>query len=400
MDHEGGLDGPGAKSAVHRMSNQLAKAGLPQASEGLASVMVRLSSGSHPFYSDSVMIGIQEWVHHADGCTRQTSHCKLSNTTVFCADAEAKADEGTGRSKVMPACCTQVCRVETDVKRALQAWSQYRMSGKQPAELYGASQPKKHTLASMWGLRAATEGSRKQARVTTGSPACNTRHDDNRAPQSSRSVQGASSAGLQTTQHLNMAPEDLSPAHLKAAELPASGHAVSATQLHRPSDSAHESALARVGAREDAAQAGEGLDAQAAGSDSEPLDSEHALAPSRMIASGRMQSRGSAGQDTVPYPAEPCNGGSSSHSVQCITTSLRAAVQPGHGKPAAPSNALSVLMASSKTKHAGVASPQSDKNAGPKGPAPKAFQQSSWKDALRQVALNPERCACLPNLTQ
>ena len=304
-----------------------------------------------------------------------------------------------GESKVEPACCTQVCRDEADVKRALQAWSQYRMSGKQPAELYGASQPKKHTLASMWGLRAATEGSRKQAKLTTGSPACNARHNDNCTPQSSRSVQGASSAKLQASKKLAMSPQDLSPAHLKAAELPATGHTVSATELYHASDSAHESALARVGAYEDAAQASEGPDAHAADSDRDPLDSEHASSPSRMIASGRLQSCGSAGQDIVAYPAEPRKG-CSSHSVQCITTSSRAAVQPGHGKHAAPANALSVLMEGSKAKHDGSASPQSDKTARPNGPAPRAFQQSSWKDALRQVALNPERCACLHNLTQ
>jgi len=41
VDHEGGLDGPGAKSAVYRLATQLAKAGRPQASEGLSSIMVR-----------------------------------------------------------------------------------------------------------------------------------------------------------------------------------------------------------------------------------------------------------------------------------------------------------------------------------------------------------------------
>ena len=41
VDHEGGLDGPGAKSAVYRLATQLAKAGRPHASEGLSSVMVR-----------------------------------------------------------------------------------------------------------------------------------------------------------------------------------------------------------------------------------------------------------------------------------------------------------------------------------------------------------------------
>lgn len=46
VDHEGGLDGPKAKQAVYRMGSQLAKAGPPQASEGLSSVMVRLRSCS------------------------------------------------------------------------------------------------------------------------------------------------------------------------------------------------------------------------------------------------------------------------------------------------------------------------------------------------------------------
>ena len=71
VDHEGGLDGPSAKSVVHRMCNQLAKAGLPQISEGLASVMVRMSSGAHPHHPDAVLIGIQTFVLHTDGCTSQ-----------------------------------------------------------------------------------------------------------------------------------------------------------------------------------------------------------------------------------------------------------------------------------------------------------------------------------------
>ena len=304
-----------------------------------------------------------------------------------------------GKSKVMPACCKQVCRDEADVKRALQAWSQYRMSGKQPAELYQASQPKKHTLASMWGLRAATDGSRKQAKLTTGSPACTARHDDTCAAPLSISLQGASSADLQAAKKLSMSPEGLSPAHLKAAELPASDHTASATEGHQASDSAHQSALARVGACEDAAQASMGLDAQAADSDTEALDSKHASAPSRRIASGRLQSCGNAGQDEVAHPAEPREGGSS-HSMQCITTSSRPAVQPGHGKHGAPINALSVLMKSSKAQHAGAASPQSEGKARPEGPAQKAFQHNFWKDALRQIALDPERCACLHDLTQ
>ena len=299
----------------------------------------------------------------------------------------------------MPACCAQVCRGEADVKRALQAWSQYRMSGKQPAELYRASQPKKNTLASMWGLRAATEGSRKQAKLTTGSPACNARRGDNGTAQISKSLQGASSADLQVTKKLSVPPEELSPAHLKAAELPASGHTASATEFHQASDRAYESAAPRVGACEGAAQASEGLEAQAADSDKEPLDSAHASAPSKIISSGRLQSCGSAGQDEAAYPAEPCEGGSS-HSVQCITTSMRAAVQPGHGMGAAPANALSLLMGSSKAKHADAASPQAEKKARPGSPAPKAFQQNSWKDVLRQVALNPERCECLHELMQ
>ena len=111
MDHEGGLDGPGAKSAVHRLSNQLAKAGLPQISEGLASVMVRMSSGAHPHYSDGMMIGIQEGVHHSDGCIRQTSHCKLNCMTVFCADTEAKLDKGIGQER------SHACLLRTGVQR-------------------------------------------------------------------------------------------------------------------------------------------------------------------------------------------------------------------------------------------------------------------------------------------
>lgn len=48
VDHEGGLDGPGAKSAVYRLKSQLDKAGRPEASEGLTSVMVRTPAYNWP----------------------------------------------------------------------------------------------------------------------------------------------------------------------------------------------------------------------------------------------------------------------------------------------------------------------------------------------------------------
>ena len=278
------------------------------------------------------------------------------------------------------------------MKRALQAWSQYRVSGKQPAELYEASQPKKRTLASMWGLHVASEGSRKQAKLTPECPACNIQHDNSCTAQISASLQGASSADFQAMKKLDSLHEDASPALLKAAEPLASCHMGLATAVYQRSDNMHTSALAKVDARKDAAQASKGLDAQTAESDVEVLDSRHASALSRIISSGRPQSSCSADQERAAYPAEPCKDGSS-HSAECITTSSRAAVQSGHGKGAAPANALSVLMATSKATHIDAASPQSGKKARPKGPAPQAHQQSSWKDALRQVALDPERCA-------
>ena len=41
VDHEGGLEGPSAKSVVYRMASQITSAGLPNATtEGLSSVMV------------------------------------------------------------------------------------------------------------------------------------------------------------------------------------------------------------------------------------------------------------------------------------------------------------------------------------------------------------------------
>ncbi|CAL5220154.1 g2117 [Coccomyxa viridis] len=103
VDHEGGLDGPGAKSAVYRLGSQLAKAGRPQPSEGLSSVMV--------------------------------------------------------------------CNSEADVKRALQAWSEYRTSGKQPIEQYQRSTPAKRTLATLWGKHGsrAAAGDAGGAGQTNGS---------------------------------------------------------------------------------------------------------------------------------------------------------------------------------------------------------------------------------------
>lgn len=54
VDHEGGLEGIAAKMVVHRMASQINKAGLPNAAEGLASVMVcayRFSSRYASSYS-------------------------------------------------------------------------------------------------------------------------------------------------------------------------------------------------------------------------------------------------------------------------------------------------------------------------------------------------------------
>ena len=283
----------------------------------------------------------------------------------------------------MPACCVQVCREEADVKRALQAWSQYRTSGRQPAELYEARQPKKRTLASMWGLPVASEGSRKQAELTAGSPACNAQHDGSAAARVNLSLQGSSD--FQATKELDRSPEDLSPAGLKGAEALASCHTASAATTDQKSDNAHESVPADVGACKDAAQASMGTVAQAADSDAEILDNEHASVPSRMIQSGRSETCDSAGQERVAYPTRNCMGGSS-HRVQCITTSSRGVTQSRYGKVVGPANALSVLMENSKPKQIGAASPQSEKKARPKFPAPQAFQQSSWKGAL-----DPER---------
>ena len=307
--------------------------------------------------------------------------------------------EGLAKSKVTPVCCIQVCRDEADVKRALQAWSQYRVSGKQPAELYEASQPKKRTLASMWGLCAASEGSRKQSKLMTGSPACNAQHGHNCAAQTRTSLQGASSSVFQATKEVGVSPEDLLPARLKAAEHPASCQMASATAVNHMSANACESALDKGGACKLAAQATKGLDAQTAETDVELMDSQHASAPNRLIMAGRSQSFGIGGQERAASSTEPCKG-SSSHSVQCMTTSSRVIIQSGHEKGAAPANALSVLMETGKSKHIGAASPQSEKKVRPKASAPQAFQQSSWKDALRQVALDPERCVCLHYLAR
>ena len=70
-------------------------------------------------------------------------------------------------------CVSQVCNCEADVKRALQAWSEYRTSGKQPIEQYQKSTPAKRNLATMWGQHAssAAEATMRTAEAG-GSKAC------------------------------------------------------------------------------------------------------------------------------------------------------------------------------------------------------------------------------------
>jgi len=99
----------------------------------------------------------------------------------------------------------QVCSNEADVKRALQAWSEYRTSGKQPIEQYQRSTPKKRTLATMWGKQdskasnaAAGVEQESPAGVNAGSLAISSQiHErESKAGNHAAGEQGGSCAGI------------------------------------------------------------------------------------------------------------------------------------------------------------------------------------------------------------
>lgn len=159
VDHEGGLDGPGAKSAVYRLGSQLVKAGRPQTSEGLSSVMVGdpplQASHAARCWPGNFIVSPVLWLAPTPSAWKASgTHCSLTRLHTWAPVVETvwlilPALRG-------PLIVVQVCNSEADVKRALQVWSEYKASGKQPLEQYQRSTPAKRTLATLWGKHGST----------------------------------------------------------------------------------------------------------------------------------------------------------------------------------------------------------------------------------------------------
>ena len=177
----------------------------------------------------------------------------------------------------------QVCSNEADVKRALQAWSDYRTSGKQPIEQYQRSTPKKRTLATMWGKQdskapsaAAGVEQTSRAGINAGSPAISSSqvHEcKSRAGNDAAGEQGGTCAGItagslkngnsQSHEHTMHAPSSddvaamgqASTLPLEASESMPKPVKASLSGLQRPADSLAEPNGVSQSARDTAADA-------------------------------------------------------------------------------------------------------------------------------------------------
>ena len=205
----------------------------------------------------------------------------------------------------------QVCDSEADVKRALQAWSEYRASGKQPIEQYQRSTPAKRTIAAMWG-----------------------KHGSRAAAGDAGSAGGISQVPM-THAHASSSPEGQhkpQPATCPEAQAPGASTSLSnsSAQPRRAVSTAGEDT-------NNAVEPGAGL--------SEPVHDSSAAAEQASESHGRYRQRA----DTR--------------------------------------NAFAMLMTRTKQP---VEAP-STRPPGRGGAGRQQYQPDSWKDALRQVALDPER---------
>lgn len=251
----------------------------------------------------------------------------------------------------MRGCAAQLCSSEADVKRALQAWSDYRTSGKQPIEQYTKSTPAKRTLATLWGKQEV-----KAAKVGG--------HEDNVS-------NGVFAASLQNSG--SHAQEDSMPSAAKKANL----SEASASCLQHPA----ASILVAKSNFQAATTAG--------GQANIPASATVDMAA--MMSSQESDKARDAAEKSGSNRAEPENGRSTPSTLH-NSSSRREESTGGHeeSKPDAKTgNAFSVLM--SRAKPAPVASLQPLHATSQSKAGGQRHGQASWKDALRRVALDPER---------
>lgn len=211
-----------------------------------------------------------------------------------------------------PLVVVQVCNSEADVKRALQAWSEYRTSGKQPIEQYQRSTPAKRTLATLWGKHG------------------------------SRAAAGDAGGAGQTN------GSQVHKAHVHAGSLlqgKATSEAATCPEVQSP----------------DASRA-------------QLSSSEHLDRASGMAGQGRSPTVDHGSGSTEPL-----------HNSSAVAE--KGLGRPGTGRQEADSgNAFAVLM--NRAKQPAAAPPA--KAPGHSNARRQQYQPNSWKDALRQVAVDPD----------
>ena len=251
----------------------------------------------------------------------------------------------------MRGCAAQVCSSETDVKRALQAWSDYRISGKQPIEQYTKSMSTKRTLATLWGKQEV-----KATKV---------------GGQEDNISNGVFAASLQNSG--SHAQEDSMPSAAKKANL----SEASASCLQHP-------AASILAAKSDFQAA-----TTAGGQANIPASATVGMAA--MMSSQESDKASDAAEKSGSNRAKPENGRSTPGTLH-NSSSRREESTGGHEESlpdAKAGNAFSVLM--SRAKPAPVANLQPSHSTGQSKAGGQRHGQASWKDALRRVALDPER---------
>ena len=207
-----------------------------------------------------------------------------------------------------------MCTSEADVRRALQAWSEYRTSGKQPIEQYERSTPAKRTLATMWGRREST------------------------AADDAGQVEESFGSQAQQRDHKHACGSQ----EAKATARIATCSEVQETDASRPVLSA-------------------------------------SMQPGRGVGTAGIDVTKITKRDSGTGVPEPLHGSSS--------TAGRTPESPGKSTQAAKTgNAFALLMSRAKQPakaQSAIAPGQSSVR--------RQYQPNSWKDALRQVAVDPER---------
>lgn len=225
------------------------------------------------------------------------------------------------------------------MKRALRAWSDYRTSPSQLLEQFQKSTPAKRTLNTLWHKHESKPAKSGSSGQGTGQPPSSLQTSSSLAP---KAKEHAGSIGASDAAPPSTVPDTGAPA---AGDSSCTGAAV-------------------------------------CGSKDSPSRLQH-TSDGGGIVDTDVGDRAEAGNDSSG-PGPPQNFSS----VQDKSKETPEKSEQGLKK----GNAFSMLMG--KAKQAAAAKDVPQMGAKPPASASQQNQQRSWKDALRQVALDPERWAC------